>query len=94
MARPTTQSERITAFREPSQRLQTQVSDYPGGFSVSFPVRFRQALWGLVGIVLLTVAQVAHASFSLTFQGNVQTINTGGSITLSSPSGIVVDPGG
>ncbi len=61
---------------------------------MSFPVRFRQALWGLVGIVLLTVAQVAHASFSLTFQGNVQTINTGGSITLSSPSGIVVDPAG
>jgi DNA-binding beta-propeller fold protein YncE len=61
---------------------------------VSFRVRFRQALSGLVGIVLLTVAQVAHATFSLTFQGNVQTINTGGSITLSSPSGIVVDPAG
>jgi sugar lactone lactonase YvrE len=70
------------------------VSDYPGGFSVSFTARFRQVLWGLVGIVLLTVAQVAHASFSLTFQGTVQTINTGGSITLSSPSGIVVDPAG
>jgi DNA-binding beta-propeller fold protein YncE len=44
--------------------------------------------------VFLTVAQVAHGSFSLTFQGNVQTINTGGSITLSSPSGIVVDSAG
>ena len=30
----------------------------------------------------------------MTFQGNVQTISTGGSITLSSPSGIVVDPAG
>ena len=34
------------------------------------------------------------ASFSLTFQGMVQTINTGGSITLSSPSGVVVDAAG
>ena len=64
MALHTTKSEHVTAFREPSQRLQTQVSDYPGGFSVSFPVRFRQALWGLVGIVLLTLPQVAHATFS------------------------------
>jgi sugar lactone lactonase YvrE len=31
------------------------------------------------------------ASFSLTFQGLVQTMNTGGSITLSSPAGVVVD---
>ena len=34
------------------------------------------------------------ASFSLTFQGLVQTLNTGGSITLSAPSGIVVDTAG
>jgi sugar lactone lactonase YvrE len=45
----------------------------------------------LACVFFLSVAQVAHADFSLTFQGTVQTINTGGSITLSSPSGIVVD---
>jgi DNA-binding beta-propeller fold protein YncE len=70
------------------------VSDYPGGFSVSFPVRFRQALWGLVGIVLLSVGQDAHALSSLEFQGLVRTVNTGGSITLSSPAALVVDPTG
>jgi sugar lactone lactonase YvrE len=37
---------------------------------------------------------VSWASYSLTFQGLVQTLNTGGSITLSSPSGIVVDTAG
>ena len=37
---------------------------------------------------------LSWASFSLTFQGLVQTLNTGGSISLSSPSGIVVDPAG
>ncbi len=62
MALPTTESERVTAFREPSQRLQTQVSDYPGGFSVSFPVRFRQALWGLLGSFFSVFPQVAHAT--------------------------------
>ena len=61
---------------------------------MSFPVRFRQALWGLLGIVLLPVAQVAHASASLLFGGVVRTINTGGSITLSLPSALVVDPSG
>jgi hypothetical protein len=45
----------------------------------------------LACVLLLSVAQVAHADFSLTFQGNVQRINTGGSITPSFPSGIVVD---
>jgi DNA-binding beta-propeller fold protein YncE len=43
---------------------------------------------------LLICARDAHATFSLTFQGTVQTINTGGSITLSSPSGIAVDSAG
>lgn len=61
---------------------------------MSFPVRSRRALCGLLGIVLLSVCQKAHASFSLTFQGLVQTLNTGGSISLSSPAGIVVDPAG
>jgi sugar lactone lactonase YvrE len=37
---------------------------------------------------------VSWASFSLTFQGLVQTLNTGGSITLSSPTGVVVDTAG
>jgi hypothetical protein len=45
--------------------------------------------------VTLTLGSgLAFASFSLTFQGLVQTLNTGGSITLSSPSGIVVDAAG
>src|ERR1700733_1503124 len=33
---------------------------------VSFNVRSRQAFWGLLSMVLLSVCQVAHASFSLT----------------------------
>jgi sugar lactone lactonase YvrE len=45
-------------------------------------------------VVLWACGRDAHATFSLTFQGNVQTLNTGGSITLSSPSGIVVDSAG
>ena len=45
-------------------------------------------------LLLFGVPRAAQASFSLTFQGYVQTINTGGSITLSAPSGIVVDPTG
>jgi sugar lactone lactonase YvrE len=45
-------------------------------------------------VVLLACGRDAHATFSLTFQGTVQTINTGGSITLSSPSSIVVDSAG
>src|ERR1700677_2296863 len=57
-------------------------------------LRLRSFASALACLLLLTVAQVAHASFSLTFQGNVQTLNTGGSITLSSPSGIVVDSAG
>jgi DNA-binding beta-propeller fold protein YncE len=61
---------------------------------VSFNVRSRQAFWGLLSMVLLSVCQNAHASFSLTFQGLVQTVNTGGSISLSSPAGIVVDSAG
>src|ERR1700677_5255715 len=44
-------------------------------------------------LVLLT-AGVSFASFSLTFQGLVQTLNTGGSISLSSPAGIVLDAAG
>jgi DNA-binding beta-propeller fold protein YncE len=61
---------------------------------VSFNVRSRQAFWGLLSMVLLSVCQDAHASFSLTFQGLVQTVNTGGSISLNSPAGIVVDSAG
>lgn len=43
---------------------------------------------------VFTGAKAAHASFSLTFQGLVQTLNTGGSISLSSPAGIIVDSAG
>jgi sugar lactone lactonase YvrE len=55
----------------------------------------RLCRWFLVAsaVVLLT-AGVSFASFSLTFQGLVRTLNTGGSISLSSPAGIVVDPAG
>src|ERR1700733_2664973 len=57
-------------------------------------LRLRSFASALAFLCFLTVAQVAHASFSLTFQGNVQTVNTGRSISLSSPSGIVVDSAG
>jgi sugar lactone lactonase YvrE len=61
---------------------------------VSLSVRFRQGLCGLLGALTLGVSQNAYASFSLTFQGLVQTLNTGGSISLSSPAGIFVDSSG
>ncbi len=57
-------------------------------------LRLRSFVSALACLFFLTVAQVAHASFGLSFQGNVQTISTGGSITLISPSGIVVDSAG
>jgi sugar lactone lactonase YvrE len=44
--------------------------------------------------LILMTAGVSFGSFSLTFQGLVQTLNTGGSISLSSPAGMVVDPAG
>lgn len=50
--------------------------------------------WAAPLLVLVLGSGFAWASFSLTFQGLVQTLNTGGSITLSSPSGIVVDSAG
>jgi sugar lactone lactonase YvrE len=37
---------------------------------------------------------LSWASYSLTFQGYAQTLNTGSGITLNSPAGIVVDPAG
>ena len=76
------------------RRLKNSHADSERGTFVSLTVRPRQVYWSLLGVVLLSVSQVAHATFSLTFQGTIQTINTGGSITLSSPSGIVVDPAG
>jgi uncharacterized protein (TIGR03437 family) len=48
----------------------------------------------LVCLFLFGATQRAYATFSLTFQGVVQTLSTGGSITLSSPAAIVVDPAG
>src|SRR5580700_825900 len=48
----------------------------------------------LVCLFLLGVTQLAHASFSLAFQGTVRTVDTGGSITLGSPAALVVDPAG
>ena len=72
--------------------LLAHAGQYSGGISVSLPVRFRQALSGLLGVILLGVCQNAHA-FSLTFQGLVRALNTG-SITLISPAGTVVDLAG
>jgi uncharacterized protein (TIGR03437 family) len=48
----------------------------------------------LVWMFLFGATQLAHASASLLFRGLVRTINTGGSITLLSPSAMVVDPAG
>jgi sugar lactone lactonase YvrE len=48
----------------------------------------------LVLSLLLSVVQRAHATPSWMFGGLVQTLNTGGSITLNSPSAMVVDPAG
>ncbi len=61
---------------------------------MSLSVRFRQALCGLLGVLFLGVCQTAHGSFSLTFQGNVQTLPTTGVFALSFPAGIVVDSAG
>jgi sugar lactone lactonase YvrE len=52
----------------------------------------RQFAW--LTLALLLSPALSWASFSLTFQGLVRTLNTGGSITLTSPSGIVVDAAG
>lgn len=56
--------------------------------------RLRRVTISAVVLLLVAAAQAAHASYSLSFQGLAQTLNTGGSITLSSPSGIVVDSSG
>ena len=48
----------------------------------------------LVCLFLFGATQRAYATFSLTFQGVVRTLGTGGSITLSSPAALVVDPAG
>ncbi|MFZ0817936.1 MAG: NHL repeat-containing protein, partial [Candidatus Sulfotelmatobacter sp.] len=49
----------------------------------------------VAALLLVTLGSgMAWADFSLTFQGLVQTLNTGGSISMSSPSGVVVDPAG
>jgi DNA-binding beta-propeller fold protein YncE len=61
---------------------------------VSLSVRFRQTFCALLGVVFLGVCQNAHASFSLTFQGLVQTLPTTGAGALSFPAGIVVDSTG
>ncbi|MGA6987500.1 MAG: hypothetical protein WBZ01_15710 [Terriglobales bacterium] len=50
--------------------------------------------YGGPALLVLLGCGSSWASFSLTFQGLVQTLNTGGSITLTSPSGIVVDAAG
>ena len=49
---------------------------------------------GVAAALVLLATGVSFASFSLTFQGLVRQVNTGGSITLSSPAGTVVDGAG
>jgi sugar lactone lactonase YvrE len=61
---------------------------------MAFYLRSRRISTMFLFVVLLACWRDAHAQSSVTFQGNVQTLNTGGSITLSSPSGIVVDSAG
>jgi len=56
--------------------------------------RFRALAVMLIGFFAFGVTPVAYASASLTFKGLVRTINTGGSILLSSPAAIVVDSKG
>jgi sugar lactone lactonase YvrE len=65
-------------------------------FSSSSSVRQNRALLkcAMPTLLLLLVPAVCWASFSLTFQGLVRTLNMGGSITLSSPAGVVVDSAG
>jgi DNA-binding beta-propeller fold protein YncE len=53
----------------------------------------RKSMQCVAALALVTlVSGTAWADFSLTFQGLVQTLNTGSDIYLSSPAGIVVDP--
>ena len=56
--------------------------------------RSRRLKAALVLSLLLSIMQHAHASPSWMFGGLVQTLNTGGSITLNSPSAMVVGPAG
>ncbi|MCU1224853.1 MAG: hypothetical protein JWQ42_2946 [Edaphobacter sp.] len=57
-------------------------------------LRLRRFATVLVCLLMLTATQAVHASPGLTFHGLVQTLNTGGAISLSSPSDMVVDPAG
>jgi DNA-binding beta-propeller fold protein YncE len=59
-----------------------------------FALRLRRSAPILVCLFLLNAVQAAHASFSLTFQGLVRTLDVGGSITLQNPAGVVVDAAG
>ena len=61
---------------------------------MSLSVRFRQTFCALLGVIFLGVCQNARASFSLTFQGQVQTLPTTGAGPLNLPAGIVVDSAG
>jgi hypothetical protein len=45
------------------KKLLAHSGHYSGGISVGFPVRFRQALSGLVGVVLAGICQNAHAAY-------------------------------
>src|SRR5437773_2944475 len=78
-------------FRVPASGLSSRLakSDRQGSAA-----RCRFLLSAVVCLLLMFAAKPLRASFSLTFQGHVQTLNTGGSITLSSPAALVVDTTG
>jgi sugar lactone lactonase YvrE len=63
------------------------------GFFLTISSR-RRLQYAAPALMILLGTGLSWASFSLTFQGLVQTLNTGGSISLSSPAGIVLDAAG
>ena len=57
-------------------------------------LRRRLLRWTAPALLVVLGCGMSWATFSLTFQGLVQTLNTGGSIALNSPAGIAVDAAG
>ena len=50
--------------------------------------------WAALTLLVTLTSGAAWAKAGLAFRGLVQTLNTGGGVTLSSPAGIVVDSSG
>ncbi len=65
------------------------------GLRINANRMMRKSMQCVAALLLVTLGSgLAWADFDLTFQGLVQTLNTGGSIYLSAPAGIAVDPAG